>query len=159
MPDGRYGKVEIQTPDIVQINTLRGSFQAYTTSDFIKQHPRNLSINLFSVNNILNIDFKHSDIVLEQVPEKVKLMLEEKIKEQFYGEYLKRILVELKEFDHSSLNVITIAQFSGEVASEYTEIGWLLQQETLDACNKYGWKIAHKQITLHQAETIKKAKK
>jgi hypothetical protein len=84
-------------------------------------------------------------------------MLEEEIKKQVYGKYLKRVVVELKEFDNSSLNVTTIAQFSGEAASEYWEIGWLLQQVALDACNKYDWKIAHHQVSLHKADAIKMA--
>ncbi len=152
LSDGYYGKIEGQTPDIVLLNTLRGSYKSYTPKDFLQQRPQNLSINLFSVNNVLNLDFRHSDIAIEQAPEKVKVMLEEKISQQFYGKYLKRTIVELREFDTSSLNIVTIAQFSGEAASEYTEIGWLLQQVALAACNKYDWKISSKQVMLHQSK-------
>jgi hypothetical protein len=151
LSDGYYGKIEGQTPDIVLLNTLRGSYKSYTPKDFLQQRPQNLSINLFSVNNILNLDFQHSDSVLDDIPKKVEDMLRESIEQQFYGKYLTRLIVELKTFDNSSLNVITIAQFSGEAASEYTEIGWLLQQVALAACNKYGWKISLNQVMLHQA--------
>ena len=151
LSDGYYGKIEGQTPDIIQLNTLRGSHKSYTPKDFLQQRPQNLSINLFSVNNILNLDFRHSDIVLDEVPKKVEDMLRESIDQQFYGKHLKRLIVELKTFDNSSLNVITIAQFSGEAASEYTEIGWLLQQVALAACNKYGWKISFNQVMMHQS--------
>jgi len=152
LSDGYYGELVTQTPDIIQIGTMRGSYKSYTPKDFLQQRPQNLSINLFSVNNVLNLDFRHSDIVLEEVPKKVEVMLQKSIEQQFYGKYLKRIVVELKQFDNSSLNVITIAQFSGEAASEYKEIGWLLQQVALEACNKYGWRIAFNQVMLHQSK-------
>ena len=150
LSDGSFGEVLMQTPDVVRIDTWWGSYKSYMPKDFLLQRPQNLSINCFSVNNILNLDFRHSDIVIEEIPQKVESMLQEKIAQQSYGKHLKCIIVEFKEFDSSSLNVIISGQFSGEAASAYFEIGWLFQQVALAACNKYGWQIALNQVMVHQ---------
>ena len=128
LSDEFYGKVVIQTPETVVIETIRGSYKSYPTADFLHQHPRNLSINVFAVNAILGIDYKYRNIVNTEVITKVKAFMEEEFKKEFYGEHLVQVIVELKNLGESSLDIITIAKFSGEAASEYTEIGWKLQQ-------------------------------
>ena len=152
LADGSYGQVILQSPDTVQISTQRGSCKSYLPADFLGLRPQNLSINDFSVNRILKLDFRHSNIALKDVPGKVKVLLKEAIEQQEYSRYLKDISVDLNDFDNSSLNIRTNVQFSGQAASEYFDIGRLVQQVALDACNTYGWQIAFQQVMLHQAE-------
>ena len=128
---------------------LRGSLKAYPTAEFLSQYPRNLTRNLFSVKGILGVDYKHRHIAQSEIAPKVKAMLEETIKKQFYGDCLVQTIVEVQQLADSSINIITIAKFSGGAASEYTEIGWLLQQVALEACNQNGWEIPFPQRTLH----------
>ncbi|MCI5146673.1 MAG: mechanosensitive ion channel family protein [Candidatus Electrothrix sp. AR3] len=151
LADGTYGQVEIQAPDIVQIKKQSG-YKFYTPSAFLKQHPFNLSMNLFTVNKMLNLDLRHTDIAIADVKDKIKQMLQEAIEQQPYGKYLKKLTVELKDIGDYSLDIGTGALFSGEAASNYFEIGWLQQNVALEACKRYGWQIALQQVTVHQAK-------
>ena len=125
---------------------------ASPTCDFLAQHPRNLSINVFNVTGSLHLGLKHRGIVLEEVPAVLKQMLEERIKSDWIGEHLVRILVNLRKVDSSSLEIFIILVFKGPAASEQTEIGWLIHQVALEACNKHGWEIPYDRLTVNQAE-------
>ncbi len=153
LEDGTYGEIVEQTPDVVICSTARGSYRSYPTVDFIAQHPKNLSSNFFSVNHVVGIDYKYRDIVITEVADKLKAALEEGFRKMFYGEHLLTVIVEFKEMSASSLDLITIAKFKGPAASEYTEIGWKLQQLALECCNENGWEIPFPQLTLHRAES------
>ena len=134
------------------VSTARGSYRSYPAVDFIAQHPKNLSSNFFSVNHVVGLDYRYRDIVNTEVATKLKATIEEGIKKMFYGEHLLTVIVEFKEMSASSLDLITIAKFKGPAASEYTEIGWKLQQLALDCCNENGWEIPYPQLTVHRGE-------
>ena len=151
LADGTYGQVKIQSPDIVQLNKA-GACKSYTPNDFILQRPLNLSINLFTVTKMLSLDIKHSDIAVTKVTKTVKSMIKEAVEQQPFGKYLDRLVVELKDIENTSLKIGTSIRFSGEAASEYFEIGWLVQQVGVEACNKYGWQMTSQQVTVHQTK-------
>ena len=154
LADGTYGQVKVQSPDMVQLEK-GGAYKNYTPGDFFRQHPLNLSINLFTVTKMLSLDIKHSDIAVTEVTETVKSMIQEAVEQQPFGKYLDRLIVELKDIDNTSLKIGTSIRFSGEAASEYFEIGWLVQQVGVEACNKYGWQMATQQVTVHQTAPYK----
>lgn len=149
LSDGFYGEVVRQTPEQVTIATMRGSHKIYPTADFLHQHPRNLTIDVFAVKNSVRLDLKYRDIVNSDIAPKLKQAIEDGIKKEWYGEYLLLVLAELEEISESALTMLTIGKFSGEAASEYFEIGWKLQQIAIDACNTYGWDIPVPQLRLH----------
>ena len=98
------------------------------------------------------LDIKHSDIAITEVTKTIKSMLNEAGEQQSFGKHLDRLVVELKDIENTSLKIGTSIRFSGEAAGEYLEIGWLVQQIGVEACNKYGWQMASQQVTVHQAE-------
>ncbi len=154
MGDGVYGEIVAQTPEHVTVSTVRGSFQTYTVSEFLKKSPRNLTINTFACPVIFNIDYKYRYIVNHDIINKLRASMEEDIKKEFYGKYLVKLIIELKVLDDSSLGIITIGRFSGEAASEWTEIHWKLQQLALEAANKHGWDIPFPQLKIHKGGEI-----
>ena len=149
MADGTYGKVVEQTPETVVVETLRGSWTSYPVADFLHGHPRNLSRNVFSVHQVLPVDYRLHHRVNREAVAAVKAHLEEELRKEPYGEHLIQVIVELKELGSSSLDVITIAKFGGEAGSEYHEIGWKLQQVALEASNRNGWEIPFNQLVVH----------
>ncbi len=152
--DGTYGEIVEQTPETVVVATVRGSYKHYPTVDYLQQHPKNLSSNFFAVPHTVSLDYRYRDIVNTEIVDKMKKTIEEGFRREFYGEFLDRVIVELKQMGASSLDVITIARFRGGAASEYTEIGWKIQQLALDACNENGWEIPFPQLTIHQQREL-----
>lgn len=150
--DGTYGEVVEQTPEVVVVATTRGIHRTYPSVDYMAQHPKNLSVNFFAVPRVVGLDYRYRDIVNTEIVTKLKAAIEAGFRETPYGEHLNRVIVELKELGDSSLNVITIGRFAGPAASEYTEIGWKIQQLALECCNENGWEIPFPQLTVHRAE-------
>lgn len=150
LDDGVYGKLIEQTPETVVVSTVRESEKHYPTLDYLSLHPKNLSANFFSVNHIVGLDYRYRDIINSEVVAKIKQRLEDGFREQAYGEFLDMVVVEFKEMSASSLDVITVAKFKGGAASEYTEIGWKLQQLALEVCNENQWEIPYQQLVVHQ---------
>ena len=107
------------------------------------------------MNNILPLDHKYRKIVNKEIAPKLKKAIETGIKKEFYGEFLLQVIVELKTISPSSLDLITIAKFTGDAASEYFEIGWKLQQLALEVCNKNEWDIPLPQLVLHQENQVR----
>ncbi|MCI5209267.1 MAG: hypothetical protein D3910_10840, partial [Candidatus Electrothrix sp. ATG2] len=151
LADGTYGQVEVQSPDLVQIKE-GGAYKNYTPSDFLRQHPSNLSMNLFTVDKMLHLDIRHSEVAITKASNIIKSLLKKAVEQQTFGKHLKNLVIELHDIESASLKIGTRISFSGKAASKYREIGWLVQQVALNACNKNGWQIASQQITMHQAE-------
>ncbi|MEM7587420.1 MAG: hypothetical protein AAF560_28790 [Acidobacteriota bacterium] len=151
LSDGIYGEIVEQTPEVVIVATVRGSYQHYPTIEYLNHHPRNLSSNFFAVNHIVGLDYRYRDIVNTEIVSKLKQGLEEGFRKEFYGEHLAVVIVEFKEMSASSLDIITIAKFRGGAASEYTEIRWKLQQLALEVCNENGWEIPFPQLVVTSA--------
>lgn len=153
LEDGTYGEIVEQTPEVVTVSTTRGIHRSYPTPDYLAQHPKNLSVNFFAVPRVVGLDYRYRDIVNTEIVTKLKAAIEKGFREMPYGKYLNRVIVELKEMSSSSLDIITIARFEGPAASEWTEIGWKIQQLALECCNENGWEIPFPQLTVHQAES------
>jgi hypothetical protein len=135
LSDGFYGKIFLQTPEAVGIETQRGAYKTYPVAEFLSNRPQNLSRNYFSVNRTIGIDYRYRHQVNDEIAPAMKAYFEEAIQKEWYGEYIAQIIVELRELRASSLGIICILKFTGEAASEYFEIGWKIEQIALDALN------------------------
>ncbi len=147
--DGTYGRVLMQTPEMVTMDVVGGCRKTYPTTSFMDQNPVNLSINNFGVSTVFGIDYAHQAEITDAVPEKLKAVIEEGLAEEAYGEHLVSLLVQFKEAGASSLDILIFAGFAGEAAANYYPIARALQRLTVEACNQYGWGIPFPQITVH----------
>ncbi len=154
LSDGYYGKVFVQTPEQVGIETQRGSYKTYPVSEFLKNKPQNLSRNFFSVNRTIGIDFKYRDRINHEIAPAVKAFFEEAVRKEPYGHLLVQIIVELKAINPSSLGLICILKFKGDTASEYFEIGWKIEQIALEALNHLDIKIPYPHLTIQREELV-----
>jgi len=149
--DGTFGKVVMQTPEIVQLLLLGGSHKTYPTTAFLDQNPTNLSNN-FRVDATFGIDYKHQALSTQEVPTKLKARIQSDLKKEGYKRHLLNLTVEFRTAASSSLDVAILADFSGEVASDYPKLERLLQRIAVDACNEHGWEIPFTQVTVHTAQ-------
>jgi hypothetical protein len=152
LTDGGIGKVILQTPEQVVIDTLGGCHKTYPTLLFLQQNPINCSINTFGIFVTFGIDYAHQANITHDIPERLHQMLTEALQKEEYGKELLNLVVQFKEAAASSLNLFIAATFSGQVATSYYPISRALQRMTVEACNKYGWNIPFTQITVHTAK-------
>lgn len=149
--DGTFGRVIMQTPEIVQLHLLGGSDKTYPTTAFLDQTPTNLSQN-FRVDVTFGIDYKHQSLSTQDVPVKLKARIQSDLEKEGYKNHLGNLAVEFKTAGASSLDMAILADFSGEVASDYPKLERLLHRIAVDACNEHGWEIPFTQVTVHTAQ-------
>lgn len=150
LSDQTFGKVLIQTPDIVQIVQKGGSIKSFQTSEFLSLHPLILSTG-FRVQISFGIDYGHQEIVPHEIPKLMTSKLSNILTREGYGDATVKISVEFEEAAASSLNFAVIIDFSGEVAYDYQTLKRLMQRICVEACNDHGWTIPFPQLTLHMA--------
>lgn len=151
LSDGTRGEVIRQNHESV-ILKLRGDAQkTYLTGDFLSMTPLNLSHD-FRIKVTFGIDYQHQPICTTDVPEKLKAFLTEKLNQAGYKNSIRQINVEFESAAASSLDLVVIGDFTGDVAPLYNRIKRAIQRYAVEACNTYGWEIPFTQVTVHTAD-------
>lgn len=148
LADGTFGKVALQTPEIVQLELPAGCLKTYATEEFVKQNPKNISKG-FRINVTFGIDYKYQEVCTTEIPSILQKTLYEGLINGGYEDTITHFKVEFKEAGDSSLDYEIMADFSGKVAKDYFLLIRTLQRLCIDTCNKYGWEIPFNQITVH----------
>lgn len=151
LADGAIGKVILQTPEQVVLDTLGGCYKTYPTLSFLQQNPINYSINNFGVFVTFGLDYAHQAQITRDIPRTLERILAEELAKEEYGKELITLLVQFKEAGSSSLNILVFSSFPGKWAiTSYFAIGRTIQRIIVDACTEHGWGIPFPQITVHQ---------
>ncbi|MCB1824710.1 MAG: hypothetical protein KDJ54_09135 [Candidatus Competibacteraceae bacterium] len=143
-----YGKVLVQTPEVVQLQVI-GAVKTFTVTDYLGKNPRNLSLEGFAVPVVFGLDYCHQGEILSEIVPQLRAYLEEHLEQQPFRSHLKDLLVEFNEAAASSLNLLIVAVFMGSGAEHYWPIRRFLQRTAVSACNQYGWIIPFEQLTVH----------
>ncbi len=151
LDDDRWGKVVLQTPEMVQLEMLGGSVATYTTTDFLARAPENLSRG-FRLSVTFGIDYRHQAVSVSEVPGVMQAALDPALTSLAGDGRLANLLVEFKEAGASSLDYAVQADFTGEAAPGYEALQRGIQATLVEVCNDRDWGIPFTQITLHQAE-------
>ena len=148
LADGAWGKVVLQTPEMVQIVLLGGSRKTYSVPAFIAQNPLNLSTG-FRVITTLGVDHIHQARVTHDIPVVLKESLQRDLAGHVDHAQILNLTVEFDAAADSSLQIYIAADFDGELAPRREQLHRLLQRLAVDACEKNGWKIPYPQMELH----------
>lgn len=147
MNDGLQGRVERQTPEIVQINAGE-SLISYRTDKFLDARPQNLSTG-FVVSAIFGIDYRHQRDVLTVVEKQFQESLQQSLATQDFADSCLHIGAEYKGAAASSLDFRLLGLFKGEAAENHGRIQRWLQRTALECANVNGWEIPFQQIRIH----------
>ena len=151
LADGAIGKVILQTPEQVVLDTLGGCHKTYPTLAFLQQNPINYSINNFGVFATFGLDYAHQAQITRDIPQTLERILAEELAKEEYGKDIITLLVQFKEAGSSSLDILVFTSFPGKWAiTSYFAIGRTIQRIIVDACTTHGWGIPFPQITVHQ---------
>ncbi|NOZ53182.1 MAG: hypothetical protein GXP08_08580 [Gammaproteobacteria bacterium] len=148
LDDGVYGKVVLQSPEVVKIDTL-ASAKFYTVDSFLQNNPRNLSMQGFLLLVEFGLDYQLLPTITNEVRSQLEKSIAEGIKQEEIGHLLKNFSVKFNNATASSLNFMVMATFNGSAAGKYYSIQRTLQSLAVDACNHHGWAIPFDQLTVH----------
>jgi len=148
LSDQVRAKVTGISPEMVQLVERGGSQLTYLTSDFLSKSPRNLATN-FRIKETLGISYKLQNDSTAKIPETLQGYIQQRAEQKGYGDRLLNLRVEFAQANNSSLDLVVIADFSGELADLYNRLRRAIQRWCVDACSEYGWEIPFPQMTLH----------
>jgi small-conductance mechanosensitive channel len=150
LSDGVRGKVIGISHEMVQLVERGGAQLTYLTSDFLAKSPRNLATN-FRIKETIGISYALQTESTTSIPETLHRWVQARIEQEGYGDKLLNLRVEFEQAGDSSLDLVVIADFKGELGDLYNRLRRAIQRWCVDACTEYGWVIPFPQMTLHGA--------
>ncbi len=147
---GIRGKVAGISHEMVQLVERGGARMTYQMADFLAASPRNLSVN-FRIKEIIGISYRLQKESTQAIPETLQAYLFKRLHEEGYGDQLLNLRVEFAAANTSSLDIMIIADFKGELGDLYNRLRRAIQRWSVDACSEYDWEIPFPQLTLHGA--------
>lgn len=151
LSDGVRGKVISQSPDMVELIQRGGAYVTYQTSDFLGLNPKNLSRN-FRLKSVFGIDYAYQSEATSVIVAQAKEFISACLEKDGYTKHLLNLNVEFESAAASSLNLVIIADFHGDIAELYGRLARALQRYSVDACTRFGWDIPFNQLVVHRAE-------
>jgi hypothetical protein len=147
--DGVRGMVSGISQELIQLIERGGSRKIYQTQDFLANSPRNLSIT-FRIKESIGISYNLQQQSVHKIPNLMRDYLESKVIEEGYSESLLYMNVEFEYANNSSLDIVVIADFKGEVAELYNRLRRRIQRWCVEACTENQWDIPFPQMTIHK---------
>ncbi|MGI9326288.1 MAG: hypothetical protein ACR2PZ_13785 [Pseudomonadales bacterium] len=149
LSNGARGRVVGLSQELVELVERGGAHRTYPTGDFLQNQPVNLSVN-FRLKETIGISYGLQTEAVSTVPELLRSHIEQRLTDEGYGDRLLNLRVEFQEANTSSLDLVVIADFKGELADLYNRLRRSIQRYCVEACTKHGWEIPFTQVTLHQ---------
>lgn len=148
LSDGTRGKVTGISLEMVQLIERGGVKKTYQTSDFLASSPRNLSTN-FRLKETLGISYKLQQQSTSSIPDILLQSIQKRAEQEGYSEHLLSLKVEFETAADSSLNLVVIADFDGELADIYNRLRRSIQRWCVDTCTENDWEIPFPQLSVH----------
>jgi hypothetical protein len=149
LSDGVRGKIIGISIEFVQLVERGGAQVTYQMSDFLSASPRNLATN-FRIKETIGISYNLQQESTTSIPEKLHQHVHEQIIKEGYGEKLLNLRVEFERANESSLDLVVIADFRGELGDLYNRLRRAIQRWCVDACSENNWQIPFPQLVIHE---------
>jgi hypothetical protein len=150
MADGTRGKVIGISQELVTLVQRGGAQRTYTMEDFLGGSPLNLAPN-FRIKETFGITYDLQAQSTQEIPALLQEHVAKRIEEEGYNDRLLNLRVEFAQANTSSLDMVVIADFRGELGDLYNRLRRAIQRWCVEAATHHGWEIPFQQITLHHA--------
>ena len=149
LADGTRGVVTSLSHEMVELVQRGGAHKTYQTSDFLAQSPLNISVN-FRLKIPFGISYNLQKDSTGKVLEILKSHISTQIDKEGYKKSLLNLRVEFQQAGASSLDIVVIADFNGDMAPLYKRLSRAIQRWCVDACTLNNWEIPFPQLTIHK---------
>lgn len=134
--------------ELVETVERGGKRYLFKTADFLGQNLVNLSRN-FRLRVVFGVSYDLQDQVTTTIPNLLKTFIAKKMAEEGYADSCLNLLVEFKEAGSSSLDLMILADFKGDLADIYSRLERSIQRWCVDAATLHNWEIPFPQLTFH----------
>jgi len=148
LSSGVRGKVIGISSEFVQLVERGGSQVTYLMSDFLSSSPRNLATN-FRIKETIGLSYTLQHDITTTILETLHQYIHQQIHIEGYGEQLLNLRVEFERANDSSMDLVVIADFRGELGDLYNRLRRAIQRWCVDACSENNWQIPFPQLVIH----------
>ena len=148
LADGTWGRVKGLSHEMVEIIQPSGTQKIYQTPDFLAQTPLNLSKN-FTLRSVFGLSYDLQKDITSEIPDILLAYIKGAVKKEGYENGLLSLQVEFFSAGSSSLDLVVIADFKGEMAPSYYKLSRAVQKWCVEACNANNWEIPFPQLRVH----------
>ncbi len=149
LADGTRGCVVSLSHEMVEMVLRGGARKIYQTQDFLSQSPLNLSIN-FRIKTLFGVSYDLQSISTNTLLETMDAYIKSQVEAEGYTNSLLNLRVEFAQAGGSSLDLVIITDFKGEMAPLYNRLSRAIQRWCTDACSQNNWDIPFPQLTVHK---------
>jgi hypothetical protein len=149
LSDGTRGVVTSLSHEMVELVQRGGARKTYLTGDFLSLTPLNISAN-FRLKIPFGISYKLQKESTTNILDTLKTYIEEQIETEGYKKSLLNLRVEFQQAASSSLDMVVLADFKGDMAPLYQRLARAIQRWCVDACTLNNWEIPFPQLTIHK---------
>lgn len=135
----------------VEVVERGGRRVTYPTDVFLQASPANLSRN-FRIRVPFGVSYGLQKISTTTIPEILKAYIEARMIEVGFSMNCLNLQVEFFQANSSSLDLIILADFDGQVADICKRIERAIQKWCVDCCTAHNWEIPFPQLTVHRVE-------
>ena len=154
LKDGVRGKILGISMELVSIIQRGGALSTYQMSDFLSQSPKNLSKS-FRIKETVGISYQHQQESTTSIVRILEEGINKRAIDEGYKDSIQNIRVEFEAAADSSLNLVVIADFKGDVADIYNRLRRAIQRWSVDICTENDWNIPYPQLELHTEKLFK----
>ena len=151
LSDGLKGKIIGISIEFIQLIQRGGAITTYKMEDFLSLSPKNLSKS-FRIKETLGISYQHQKESTSTIIQILQETINKRAIDEGYKDDIQNIRVEFQAANDSSLDLVIIADFKGNVADIYTRLCRAIQRWCVDACTENNWEIPYPQLTVHTEE-------
>lgn len=144
-PRGRVVSLSHEQVELVQRG---GKRVTYPTRVFLDECPVNLSRN-FRLRVVFGVSYSLQEQICSSIPAILKEYLQQQIEIQEWAEQCLNIRVEFCQANSSSLDLIILADFKGELADISKRIERTLNQWCVQCATENDWEIPFPQLSVH----------
>jgi len=153
LSDGVRGKITGISMEFIQMIQRGGASTTYKLDEFLSLSPLNLSKS-FRIKETFGIGYIHQKESTNEIIEILKVTINQRAIDEGYKDSVQNINVEFESAADSSLNIVVIADFKGDVADIYNRLRRCIQRWCVDACTENDWEIPFPQLTLHTEKVL-----
>jgi len=145
---GSRAKVVSLSHEQVELVERGGRHKFYPTEAFLQACPANLSRN-FRLRVLFGISYSLQAKATDEIPATLKAYIDRRLEDEGYEESCLNLLVEFCQANSSSLDLLIIADFKGDVADICKRLERAIQRWCVECCTINDWEIPFPQLTVH----------
>jgi small-conductance mechanosensitive channel len=152
--DSLSARVVSLSHEQVELVELGGSRMIYPASVFLDACPVNLSQN-FRISVTFGLSYDLQFHITTLIPETLSTYLKEQMVATGYFDSCLNLEVDFLQANTSSLDLVVLADFDGNIASNNRKIERAIQKWCVECSTMNNWEIPFAQLTIHQKAHVR----